>query len=157
MKNKGFTLVELIGVILILGIVVTIIGVSASKIISDNQKKTLRLSTGEIIDLMDSMATESGNTKKYYCFVYDSGNGNMYCDNSLNVFSKEGLSHNINKNKYYGYIVTSDGTTTNSKLCITDGKYYVRGTIDSYTLSTVADLSETDSSNLCNYKTDGIN
>lgn len=134
MNKKGFTLVELIGVILILGIVVTLVSFSITSIISENKKKSLKLTTDEYIKLADNYAVENGIMGSYECDI----NGNsMTCTSGTNT---ENIA--TKTDGYTGYIKFNPNDL--SYVCVSNDQYVATGYINNYSVVSLT------SSNTCN-------
>lgn len=71
-NNKGFTLVELLAVIVVLAIILVIAGTNVSKSIEDTRKKTKYIAAKEIVDIASAYIYEKGkDTDGDYCYSID--------------------------------------------------------------------------------------
>ena len=72
-KNKGFTLVELLAVIAVLGIIMVIVGVNVSKAVKDSRIKAKFIAAKEIVTMASAYITteNSGNCVDVQTLIND--------------------------------------------------------------------------------------
>ena len=98
MKNKGFTLVELLAVIVILGIIMVIASSSVSKAVEQSRIRTRFIAAKEIIEIAAAyIETESDSTSGITSYTYD---GNVeFCVNVQKLVEKEYLESDVTNPK----------------------------------------------------------
>lgn len=97
MKQKGFSLIELLAVIVIIGIIALITFPIVDDIISNSEKKAFKASVEELVNIVEVDYNEFGRTGNV---IYTFNNKNLTC----NVCT--------NKIKYTGEIENGTGTIT---------------------------------------------
>lgn len=79
MKNKGFTMIELLATIVILGVIMMIAVPSVTSILSKNKKQTFLNDAKKFIALSEQEARKNGY--KYDCYTLNASNINGSCYN----------------------------------------------------------------------------
>lgn len=136
MKKKGFTLVELIAVIVILGLIGIIIVPTVNDTIQKQRKKAFQASVDGLLDTVKSESQNAGFTTKVYRFsenkLYECDQNGANCSESSSIttdgkiksgegyikVTKEGLYSLSIKNSsycsfktYYNDIIVTDSTS----------------------------------------------
>lgn len=113
--KKGFTLIEVISVISIIGLLLTLVAPSVNRIIVNNQNKTYLLSSKNIYNFINNYTIDN-NIKLPISYVYDGYN--IYYNN-LSIVTSQALKDST------GIIeIDSNGSIklkiTNGKICATN-------------------------------------
>jgi len=113
MKQKGFSLIELLAVIVIIGIIALITFPVIDNIIEDSEKKAFKASVEELVHIVETDYSEFGRLGST---TYTYNDKNITCNNCTN------------KIKYSGEIEDGTGTITIDKGKTTNidiqNKYY---------------------------------
>lgn len=110
MKNKGFTMIELLATIVILGVLMLVAVPSISNILSDNKKQTFLNDAKKFIALAEQ--ADKKNNHRYDCFTL-----NHDTPSCFNIVTQD-IENSPYQKKY--------ANASRVIRCIKDGEYYYK-------------------------------
>lgn len=149
-NNKGFTLVELLAVIVILAILVLVALPNVTGVMANARKSAFRTEALTMARdgagmaytnaMLGGVAASTGYTADATGKVWKISGGEYLCITVANLISK-GFIDKKSGNAYSGYIqLYNNGTTTDMYIKITNGTYYINTTFN--TLASATNLDD---------------
>lgn len=127
MKNKGFSLIELLATITILGIIMGIAVPAFSGLIVKNKKQTMINDAKKFLSLVEAQAKRDNYTKKYYRLNCKECNSDSLCMGTILTQDLENSPYDQPYKDYSFIIVDTSKGSPIYTVYLTDGSKKIAG------------------------------
>lgn len=127
MKNKGFSLVELLASITILGIIMGIAVPAFSGMLVKNKKQTMINDAKKFISLVEAQAKSDNYTKKYYRLNCEDCSSDVLCGGVILTQDLDSSPYEQPYKDFSFVLIDTSGKTPVYKVYLTDGHKKIDG------------------------------